>query len=172
MAHAARSASRLSVLLAAVCLAAPSAFPLFQSKPPSADLEAFLDRAAAFVIDVVLVVFVVELLEGPFWFRSDDVLFPMLLVYFVGFWTWKATTIGGIVTNLRVVKINGSELSFLEGLVRGLTGVLSFGALGIGVLWILRDDVLATDGRPARQAWHDLAAGTFVVKVPKGYPLP
>jgi len=133
---------------------------------------AFLDRAAAFVIDVVLVLFVVELLEGPFWFRNDDVLFPMLLAYFVGFWAWKGTTIGGIVVNLRVVKVAGGDLSFLESLVRGLTSVLSFGALGIGVLWILRSDVLATDGLPARQAWHDLAAGTYVVKVPKGYPLP
>ena len=85
---------------------------------------------------------------------------------------WKGTTIGGIVANLRVVKTNGGELSFLEGLVRGLTSVLSFGALGIGVLWILRSDLTAADGQPARQAWHDLAAGTYVVKVPKGYPLP
>lgn len=133
---------------------------------------AFLDRAAAFVIDLVLVLFVTELLEGPFWFRNDEVLLPLLLAYFIGFWAWKGTTIGGIVTNLRVAKINGGDLSFLEALVRGLTSILSFGALGIGVLWILRSDVLATDGRPARQAWHDLAAGTYVVKVPKGYPLP
>ncbi|MCR4374623.1 MAG: RDD family protein, partial [Acidobacteria bacterium] len=133
---------------------------------------AFLDRAAAFVIDLVLVLFVTELLEGPFWFRNDEVLLPVLLAYFIGFWAWKGTTIGGIVTNLRVAKISGGALSFLEALVRGLTSILSFGALGIGVLWILRSDVLATDGRPARQAWHDLAAGTYVVKVPKGYPLP
>jgi len=134
---------------------------------------AFLDRAAAFVIDVVLVVLIVRLLDGLLMFRSnDDVMLPMLLAYFIGFWTWKGTTIGGIVVNLRVVKVNGGELSFLEGLVRGLTSILSFGALGIGVLWILRSDVLGTDGRPARQAWHDLAAGTYVVKVPKGYPLP
>jgi hypothetical protein len=70
------------------------------------------------------------------------------------------------------VEENGGDLSFLEALVRGLTGVLSFGALGLGVLWILRSDLIASDGREARQAWHDLAAGTYVVKVPKGYPLP
>ena len=146
--------------------------------PDAADLAqfpraAFLDRAAAFAIDVVLVVFVLRLLH-PLWFLRyhDDFVLLALLAYFIGFWVWKGTTIGGIVVNLRVVKVNGGELSFLEGLVRGLTGVLSFGALGIGVLWILRNDVLATDGRPARQAWHDLAAGTYVVKVPKGYPLP
>lgn len=149
--------------------AVPGAYAADLSLFPRA---AFLDRAAAFVIDVVLVLFLVELLQGPFRFRDDEIIFPMLLFYFVGFWTWKGTTIGGIVANLRVVKTNGGELSFLEGLVRGLTSVLSFGALGIGVLWILRNDVLATDGRPARQAWHDLAAGTYVVKVPKGFPLP
>jgi uncharacterized RDD family membrane protein YckC len=135
---------------------------------------AFLDRAAAFVIDVVLVLFVAELLERPmrYGYGNDDLMFPLLLAYFIGFWAWKGTTIGGIVVNLRVVKVNGGELSFLEALVRGLTSILSFGALGLGVLWILRSDLVASDGRPARQAWHDLAAGTYVVKVPKGYPLP
>jgi len=133
---------------------------------------AFLDRAAAFVIDVVLVLFVVQLFDRPYRYGNDDWMFPMLLAYFVAFWAWKGTTIGGIVVNLRVVKVNGGDLSFLEALVRGLTSVLSFGALGLGVLWILRSDLIASDGRPARQAWHDLAAGTYVVKVPKGYPLP
>ena len=135
---------------------------------------AFLDRAAAFVIDVVLVLFISEFLERPmrYGYRNDDVLFPLLLLYFVAFWAWKGTTIGGIVVNLRVVKANGGDLSFLESLVRGLTSVLSFGALGLGVLWILRSDLIASDGKPARQAWHDIAAGTYVVKVPKGYPLP
>lgn len=156
---------------------APDAWQPAPEPAPASELAlfpraAFLDRAAAFVIDLVLVLFVTELLEGPFWFRNDDVLLPLLLAYFIGFWAWKGTTIGGIVVNLRVAKINGGDLSFLEALVRGLTSILSFGALGIGVLWILRSDVLAADGRPARQAWHDLAAGTYVVKVPKGYPLP
>ena len=135
---------------------------------------AFLDRAAAFVIDVVLVLFVAQMLERRCGtgIGNDDLMFPMLLAYFIAFWAWKGTTIGGIVVNLRVVKINGGDLSFLESLVRGLTSVLSFGALGLGVLWILRSDLVAADGRPARQAWHDVAAGTYVVKVPKGYPLP
>ncbi len=147
----------------------PSASPGELAHFPRA---AFLDRAAAFVIDVVLLLFVSELFDRQFRYRDDDILLPLMLVYFIGFWVWKGTTIGGIVANLRVVKINGGELSFLEGLVRGLTSVLSFGALGLGVLWILRSDLIASDGRPARQAWHDLAAGTYVVKVPKGYPLP
>ncbi|MEO6223877.1 MAG: RDD family protein, partial [Vicinamibacterales bacterium] len=155
----------------AAAAAIPNAFTSDLALFPRA---AFLDRAAAFVIDVVLVLFVSRLLDQSSRYRygNDDWMFPLLLAYFIAFWAWKGTTIGGIVTNLRVVKINGGDLSFLESLVRGLTSVLSFGALGIGVLWILRSDLVAADGRPARQAWHDLAAGTYVVKVPKGYPLP
>jgi uncharacterized RDD family membrane protein YckC len=155
--------------------AAASALPLASASELAQFPRApFLDRAAAFVIDVVLVLFISQMLENSFRYpyRNDDFMFPLLLAYFVGFWAWKGTTIGGIVVNLRVVKINGGDLSFLEALVRGLTGVLSFGALGLGVLWILRSDLIASDGREARQAWHDLAAGTYVVKVPKGYPLP
>ena len=34
---------------------------------------------------------------------------------------------------------------------------------GIGFLWILRD--------PERQAWHDRIAGTFVVNVPRNWPI-
>jgi uncharacterized RDD family membrane protein YckC len=36
-------------------------------------------------------------------------------------------------------------------------------ALGLGGLWILRD--------PERQAWHDRIAGTYVVKVPRNWPI-
>ncbi|MBK9240091.1 MAG: RDD family protein [Acidobacteria bacterium] len=152
--------------------AATMAGAAFASNLASFPRAAFLDRAAAFVVDVVLLLFVSEIFDRQSMYRDDDFLLPLMLLYFIGFWVWKGTTIGGIVANLRVVKTNGGELSFLEGLVRGLTSVLSFGALGIGVLWILRSDLVAADGQPARQAWHDLAAGTYVVKVPKGYPLP
>jgi uncharacterized RDD family membrane protein YckC len=47
--------------------------------------------------------------------------------------------------------------------VRGLTGIFSLAVVGIGFLWILRD--------PERQAWHDRVAGTYVVKVPRHYPI-
>jgi uncharacterized RDD family membrane protein YckC len=35
--------------------------------------------------------------------------------------------------------------------------------LGLGFLWILKD--------PDRQAWHDRIAGTYVVKVPRSWPI-
>jgi uncharacterized RDD family membrane protein YckC len=54
-------------------------------------------------------------------------------------------------------------LSFADALVRGLSSIFSVAVAGIGVLWILRD--------PERQAWHDKIAGTYVVKVPRHYPI-
>jgi uncharacterized RDD family membrane protein YckC len=49
-------------------------------------------------------------------------------------------------------------------LIRGLSGIFSIAVFGLGFLWVLRD--------PERQGWHDRIAGTYVVKVPRNYPLP
>jgi len=44
-----------------------------------------------------------------------------------------------------------------------VTGIFSLVVLGLGFLWILRD--------PEHQAWHDRVAGTYVVKVPRTWPV-
>ena len=54
-------------------------------------------------------------------------------------------------------------MRFAEALVRGLTGIFSLAVVGLGFFWILRD--------PERQAWHDRIAGTYVVKVPRNWPI-
>jgi len=81
----------------------------------------------------------------------------------IGFWTWKGTTVGGIICQLRVVRTDGTPLRFVDALVRGLSSIFSLAVVGIGCLWILRD--------PERQAWHDKIAGTYVVKVPRNWPI-
>ena len=133
-----------------------------------ADLRAFphatfSDRLAAFVLDLLLVLIVTMWLEQDRYGHNNRFL-VYALVYFVGFWTWKGTTVGGIICNLRVVRVDGSALRFVDGLVRGLSGIFSIAALGLGGFWILRD--------PEQQAWHDRIAGTYVVKVPHGWPVP
>lgn len=146
--------------------AALPAPPTPPTPPRSASLTraTFLDRAIAFGLDVLLVAIVHEGLDGWFFPRYSEFFFPLLLIYFIAFWTWKNTTVGGIVMKLRIVKINGAPFEAADAIVRALAGVLSFAAIGIGVLWILRSDDLAPDGLPARQGWHDKAVGTFVVK--------
>lgn len=121
----------------------------------------FLDRAAAFALDCILVAIINVILGTD---RHDGFYFVLLLAYHVGFWAWKGTTLGGIVCNLRVVRTHGAELRFVDAMVRGLSGVFSIAALGIGCLWMIND--------PERQTWHDKIAGTLVVKVPRDLVLP
>ena len=148
-------------------VSAPWQAPLTSGPPPGAtDLRsfphaAFLDRAAAFALDVILVLIAFHLLgiRGP---GDERTYFLLLLAYHVGGWVWKGTTVGGIICNLRVIRIDGAPLQFVDALVRGLSSILSLAVAGLGALWILKD--------PERQAWHDKIAGTYVVKVPRHWP--
>ena len=121
----------------------------------------FLDRVAAFAVDAVLVAIAVNLLD----LSRHDGWFPLLLVaYHIAFWAWRGTTLGGIIVGLRVVRVQGTDLRFPDALVRGLSGIFSIAALGIGCFWMLQD--------PEKQMWHDKIAGTLVVKVPRHLVLP
>lgn len=121
---------------------------------------AFRDRFLAFVLDIILVFIAYQFLNR---FGDDGEFFFWLLAYHIGFWTWKGTTVGGIICQLRVVRVDGTAVRFVDALVRGLSSIFSLAVLGIGCLWILKD--------PERQAWHDRIAGTYVVKVPRNWPL-
>jgi uncharacterized RDD family membrane protein YckC len=116
----------------------------------------FRDRLAAFLLDVVIVGVPVLLFDG------GPTFFPLLLIYMIAFWTWKQTTPGGAINQIRLVRSDGTALSFADALVRALAGIFSLAVFALGALWILRD--------PERQAWHDKIAGTYVVKVPKHWP--
>lgn len=122
----------------------------------------FRDRLYAFVLDVILVLIAQQMFDLRRW-DTDSAFFLLLLAYHIGFWTWKGTTVGGIICQLRVVRTDGAPLRFVDALVRGLSSIFSLAVVGIGCLWILRD--------PERQAWHDKIAGTYVVKVPRNWPI-
>lgn len=121
---------------------------------------AFHERLAAFALDIVLVLIAHAWIDVT---DRDGAFFLFLLAYHIGFWTWKGTTVGGIICQLRLVRVDGSPLRFVDALVRGLSSIFSLAVAGLGALWILRD--------PERQAWHDRIAGTYVVKVPRNWPL-
>jgi RDD family protein len=144
--------------------AAPAAGPAAGGGASSLVLfphASFLDRASGFALDVALVLITNNALDLT---HHEGPLVMLLLAYHVIFWTWKGTTIGGIICQLRVTRIDGEPLRFIDSLVRALSGMFSIAVLGLGCLWILRD--------PERQAWHDKIAGTYVVKVPRHYPVP
>jgi uncharacterized RDD family membrane protein YckC len=144
----------------------PDSSTSYAAQPPGGDLAlypraTFLDRVAAFALDCILVAIAVQILD----LSRHDGSFPLLLlVYHIAFWAWRGTTLGGIVCGLRVVRTQGTELRFVDALVRGFGSVFSIAALGIGCFWMLQD--------PERQMWHDKIAGTLVVKVPRHMVLP
>ena len=119
----------------------------------------FRDRLFAFVLDVILVLIAHQLLDH----YGDSAIFLWLLVYHIGFWTWKGTDRRRHHLPASVVRVDRTPLRFVDALVRGLSSIFSLAVLGIGCLWILKD--------PERQAWHDKIAGTYVVKVPRNWPL-
>jgi len=119
----------------------------------------FLERTAAFAIDCVLIAIVTGLIDS----RQDGMFIFLLFGYHLAFWAWQGTTLGGIIIGLRVVRTDGHDLRFVDALVRSLAGVFSIAVLAIGCFWMLFD--------PERQTWHDKIAGTYVVKVPRDYPL-
>lgn len=136
--------------------APPMPPPLFVQGLAQYPRAPFMDRLAAFVLDCVLVAVINALLNR----HSDDgFYFFLLMAYHIFFWAWKGTTLGGIVLNLRVIRTDGADPRPADAVIRGLSGILSIVALGIGYLWMLQDSEM--------QTWHDKIAGTLVVKVPR-----
>ena len=117
----------------------------------------FWERMGAAFLDIVLVSLLGRMVGGPPW------ALVLALAYFTGLWTWKGTTIGGIVLGLKVVRLNGQPLTFPVALVRGLTAAFSIIVLFLGFLWIAWDK--------EKQSWHDKVAGTVVLRQPRGTPL-
>ena len=145
---------------------APEQPPLLDTTAGARSLLAFpratfVERLAALFLDIVLVAILAQVLQLDH--VGENNLLLIALVYHVGFWTWKQTTVGGMICQLRLVRTDGGPLRFAEALVRGLVGILSLVVAGLGFLWIIWD--------PERQSWHDRIAGTYVVKVPRSWPM-
>ncbi len=117
----------------------------------------FWERAGAAFLDVVLVAVVGGATRIP----HLGLLFA--LAYFASMWTWKGTTIGGIVLGMKVVRLDGQPLTFLVALVRALAAAFSAFVFFLGFLWIALDR--------DKQGWHDKIAGTVVIRLPRGTPL-
>ncbi len=139
--------------------AAPSVPPIPPVLPEALSFPkaSFWERMGAGFLDVVLVSILGGFVGGTPW------AFLVALAYFAGMWTWRGTTIGGIVLGLKVVRLDGQPITFPVGLVRGLAAALSIVVLFLGFFAIAWD--------PDRQAWHDKIAGTVVLRLPRGTPL-
>ena len=115
-------------------------------------------RIAALLLDVVLVGIVMGVLHHGFHLEL-----VVLAAYGAAMWKLRGSTVGGIVFDLQVVRLDGREIDWSTAIVRALACFLSLAVAGLGFIWIALDD--------SKQAWHDKIAGTAVVRVPKGVKL-
>jgi uncharacterized RDD family membrane protein YckC len=117
----------------------------------------FWVRMGALLLDILLVGFATSLLhpfaDGHVW---SDFNIVLLAVYGAIMWKLRGTTVGGIVFDLHVVRLDGRPLDWETAIVRALGCFLSLFVVFLGFIWIAFDD--------NRQAWHDKIAGTVVVR--------
>jgi hypothetical protein len=115
----------------------------------------FWRRLCATLLDFLLLCMLIRL--------TGSLFLVVWSAYHVAMWTWKGTTIGGIVMNIKLVRTDGRPIDFAVALVRSLSSFFSAFALFLGFFWAGWDR--------ERQAWHDKIAGTVVVKMPRGMSL-
>jgi uncharacterized RDD family membrane protein YckC len=118
----------------------------------------FWIRMLALLIDLILVGVALSWLH-----HGGRGMLLLLATYGAIMWKLKGTTVGGIVCDLKVVRIGGGPLDWGTAIVRALGCFLSLVIAGLGFIWIAVDH--------EHQAWHDKIAGTVVVRVPKGVGL-
>jgi uncharacterized RDD family membrane protein YckC len=131
---------------------------------PPAHISAAMPRAGfwirmvALLLDVILIGILMSMLH-PF----HDVHIVILAIYGAVMWKLRGATVGGIVFDLHVVRVDGRPIDWETAIVRALGCILSLVVVGLGFIWIAFD--------PNNQAWHDKIAGTVVVQAKKGAPL-
>ena len=118
----------------------------------------FWIRMLALLIDLILVGVALSWVH-----HGGRGMMLLLAIYGAIMWKLKGTTVGGIVCDLKVVRIGGGPLDWGTAIVRALGCFLSLVIAGLGFIWIAVDH--------EHQAWHDKIAGTVVVRVPKGVGL-
>ena len=81
------------------------------------------------------------------------------IAYFAGFWVWRGQTPGKMLLGIKIIREDGSNVTFGVALLRCLGYLVSFAVVLIGFIWI------AFDSR--KQGFHDTMAETYVVIIPR-----
>jgi uncharacterized RDD family membrane protein YckC len=117
-------------------------------------------RFVALVVDW----FILGIIGGALWGAGRGtggaVGFIIGAIYYWYFWTRNnGQSPGKMVTNIRVVKANGTPISDADAIIRYIGYYIDSALLMLGWVWALFD--------PNRQGLHDKLVNTYVVKVDK-----
>ena len=118
----------------------PETKEVIEKKP---EYAGFMSRFLAFFIDVILLCFIS-------WGGAN-------IVYFIGMWAWKGQTLGQMITNVKVIRIDGKPVDLRTSAIRFIGYLICGLTLGLGFL------VIAFDKN--KQGLHDKLAETYVINV-------
>jgi uncharacterized RDD family membrane protein YckC len=97
------------------------------------------------------------LIAGLSIIASILIVLALWFIYFPWLWSHGGQTIGGKVVGIRVVSDeDGSPIGFLAGIARLIGYWVCQAVFFIGFLWAIIDK--------RKRGWHDLIAGTCVIK--------
>jgi uncharacterized RDD family membrane protein YckC len=128
--------------------------PTAPEKAPATGVPAveFMPRLFGNFIDLGLVYLALSSAHATRYTLASWVLYRFAMYF------WRSATLGEIILNLQVRKLDGGVLSndFGACAVRALSSLVSLLPLGLGFIWIVFD--------PQKQTWHDKISGSYVVR--------
>ena len=130
-------------------------------------LAGFFPRAAAFLIDLVIVAVIAYatlqlsfMVAGGGGTRGMNYLYPVLFLlastYFIFLHALGGKTIGKMLMGIRLINDEGGDVGIWDAFLRWFGYFISAAIMMAGFFWAIFD----SEG----QAWHDKIAGTYVVK--------
>lgn len=117
----------------------------------------FLIRFVAWLIDAIIE----NIISAPLYLLPpgirSGISWIISPIYSIAFWVKNdGRTPGKMAMKVKVVKGDGSPITFGTALLRWIGTIISALPLGLGFFWIIWDS--------EKQGWHDKIAGTYVVK--------
>jgi uncharacterized RDD family membrane protein YckC len=144
---------------------------IFEPVGQTVEVIGFTKRLAALSIDFIILTmlwvcrdFGIGLVAGVGWSEAavglTDVLLGSLsilifIAYYVVFWATSGQTPGKMAMRIKVIRADGSSVSWGKAFLRFIGYIISSLALSLGFVWAAFD--------AKRQGWHDKIAGTYVV---------
>ena len=148
-----------------------------ESEKEQVSYASFWRRLGAFAVDIILIGLVIRVLFPRFedkipklthranWLFDIVFSIPGFVYlfceggYLIYLWKNSGQTLGQKIFGIKVVKKDGSELTYVDAVVRYIGYIISGAFIGIGYLWMIIDE--------DNQGLHDKMANTIVIKCPK-----
>ena len=116
--------------------------------------------AGVMIVAAIPLPFFQSAADGSAWVRALIQIYLVLVcfLFFGWFWTHGGQTLGMRAWRLQLYRIDGQHLAWSTAVVRFLSALLSWLALGLGFVWVAID--------PQNRAWHDRLSKSIVVVLP------